>query len=70
VENDTQGDGGWTRHHQDGLQDMTHGIVIPAQAGIQPNNHPARRTKSVYRYAALASLNQLDSRLRGNDGAV
>ena len=35
--------------------------VIPAQAGIQQDEHPAKRTKPV------GGSNRLDSRLRGND---
>ena len=42
--------------------------VIPAQAGIQqrPIDRVADKTLKLSRFAGL--LNQLDSRLRGNDG--
>jgi len=49
---------------------MTLNTVIPAQAGIQQKKQPAKRNATRCCLAAREWVNQLDSRLRGNDGAV
>ena len=44
--------------------------VIPAKAGIQQNNNSAQRTKLIRGSATRIFINQLDSRLRGNDAVL
>jgi len=44
--------------------------VIPAQAGIQQKNRSAKRASHWFCPAARVLFNQLDSRLRGNDGVA
>jgi len=41
--------------------------VIPAQAGIQQSKQTAKRARSWFCPAMPELLNELDSRLRGND---
>jgi hypothetical protein len=66
----TQDVAGRTRHHQYGFQAMKNSRVIPVKTGIQQLNQPAQRTEASFFLATRENLNQLDSRLRGNDGVA
>jgi len=49
---------------------MKNSHVIPVKTGIQQLNQPAQRTEARFFLATRENLNQLDSRLRGNDGVA